>query len=138
MRVDVKPFDAVFDGTINFVPRAVIDLGRAPELQDLMLNQAVRGEDGLDRFDAVPLVLTADDGRRHRYALWRYKHSPPGQVAIQLPLDDEFQEALAGIMTAMKIPAAAVVWLDRPIAPGSTPARRKKPSSPGRPGRHAS
>jgi hypothetical protein len=117
MMLDVPPFDAVFDGTVNFVPRAVLDLTRAdvPRVRELMQNRATHGEDGLDAFDAVPLVLTTDDGKQRRFALWRHENTPRGQVAIQLPVDEEFQDALARIMTAMQIPAAALIWLDRPI-----------------------
>jgi uncharacterized protein len=68
-----------------------------------------------------PLVLVTDNGRRRRFALWRHEHNPPEQVAIQLPLDEELQDALAGILTVWNVPAAALVWLDRPIAPSSTP-----------------
>lgn len=120
MRIEVRSFEDVFDGSASFVPRAILDLSRAqvPEVAGLMQSQsAVRGEDGLDEFLAVPLVFIPDRGRQRRFALWRHAHNPPDQVAIQLPLNEEFQEALAGIMTAMHIPAAALVWLDQPNAP---------------------
>lgn len=119
MRIDVRSFEDVFDGSASFVPRAVLDLGRAkvPEVDRLMRQSAVHGEDGLDEFLAVPLVFVPDYGKQRRFALWRHAHNPPMQVAIQLPLNEEFQDALAGIMTAMHIPAAALVWLDQPIAP---------------------
>ena len=123
MRVDVRPFDRVFDGTANFVARAVLDLDRAPVplVDQMMRDDATEGEDGLDTFWAVPLVLTTDAGEERRFALWHHRHNPPAQVAIHLPLGEEFQDALAGIMTTLQIPAAALVWLDQPIGPGRVP-----------------
>lgn len=123
MNFEVRPFEKVFDGTANFVPRAVLDLNRAdvPMVRQLLQSSATHDEDGLDEFDAVPLVLETDDGQWRRFALWRHKHTPAGQVAIQLPLNEEFRDALAGIMAVMQIPAAALIWLDQPIPPGSSP-----------------
>ncbi|MGD0106442.1 MAG: hypothetical protein ABSC06_20740 [Rhodopila sp.] len=122
MNIVEVPVGTVFDGTANFVSRAILDLGRAdvPDVR-LLVSNAISGFDNLDDFIAVPLELVMDNGRRRRFALWRHEHNPSAQVAIQLPLDEEFQEALAGIMTVWNVPAAALVWLDGPITPGSTP-----------------
>ena len=120
MKVTPSSFDAVFDGKVNFVARAILDLNRAnvPKVRHLMLNRAIHGEDGLDEYDAVPMVLHTDDGHARRFALWRHAHNPEGQVAIQLPLEEEFQDTLMGIFQVMRIPAAAIVWLDAPVASG--------------------
>jgi hypothetical protein len=122
MKIAGMPVDQVFNGTANFVPRAILDLGRAdiPDVR-LLLQNAITGVDNLDQFVAVPLVLVMDNGRRRHFALWRHQNNPPQQVAIQLPLGEEFQDALAGILTVWKVPAAALIWLDGPIARSSTP-----------------
>jgi hypothetical protein len=122
MNITEVPVNLVFDGAATFVSRAIIDLGRAdvPEVR-LLLRNAISGVDNLDDFTAVPLELVMDNGQRRRFALWRHEHNPPAQVAIQLPLDEEFQDALAGILTVWKVPAAALIWLDGPIEPRSKP-----------------
>lgn len=123
MKVDVRSFEDVFDGKANFIPRAVLDLNRAdvPMVEQLMRRRATTDVDGLDDFRAVPLVLITDSGQERRFALWQHAHNPAKHIAIQLPLGEEFQDALAGIMTVMEIPAAALVWLDQPITPSSPP-----------------
>jgi hypothetical protein len=117
MKVSTSHFDMVFDGQSNFVPRAILDLNRVdvPEVRDLM-RHAEHGEDGLDHYDTVPMILHMDCGDTRRFALWRHAHNPAGHVAIKLPLDEEFQDALKEIMQIMQIPASALVWLDQPIA----------------------
>jgi hypothetical protein len=122
MNIAELPANLVFDRTANFVSRAILDLGLAdvPDVR-LLLKNSKFGFDNLDAFTAVPLELVMDNGRRRRFALWRHEHNPRAQVAIQLPLDEEFQEALAGILTVWGVPAAALVWLDGPFAPSSTP-----------------
>lgn len=134
MKVTPSSFDAVFDGKVNFVPRAILDISRddVPKVRDLMSKHAIHGEDGLDEYDAVPMVLHTDDGHTRRFALWRHAHNPKGHVAIQLPLGQDFQDTLMGILQAMRIPAAAIVWLDAAItsgrpggAPGDAPPHRR-------------
>ena len=122
MNIAEVPVNQVFDGTANFVSRAILDLGRAdvPQVR-LLLTNAISGVDNLDDFTAVPLELVMDNGRRRRFVLWRHEHNPPAQAAIQLPLDEEFQEALAGILAVWKVPVAALVWLDGRIVPNKTP-----------------
>ena len=121
MKVTPSTFDAVFDGTANFVPRAILDISRVdvPNVRDLMSKRAIHGEDGLDEYDAVPMILHTDDGHTRRFALWRHTHNPAGQVAIQLPLGEDFQDTLMEILQAMRIPAAAILWLDAAVTSGT-------------------
>jgi len=140
MKVTPSSFDAVFDGTANFVPRAILDISRVdvPNIRDLMSKRAIHGEDGLDKYDAVPMILHTDDGHMRRFALWRHAHNPAGQVAIQLPLGEDYRDTLLGIMQAMRIPAAAIVWLDETVMSGrrgaaasrTSPLRRSRMARP--------
>jgi hypothetical protein len=125
VRTELRPFESVFNGESNFVPRAILDLrrGAVPIVANLLKTQAVGGEDGLDEFEAVPMVLVDHKRREHRFALWRHKATPPGQVAIRMPLEDEFERTLAAILTVMEVPAAALIWSD---VPAPQPARLRR------------
>jgi hypothetical protein len=112
MNVEVMPFELVFDRRVNFAPRAILDLGRAPFPRALMRRHAIQEHDGLDAFEVVPLALIRDDGGRRHFALWRHAGNPPDQAAIHLPLGTAAAPDLQDIMAAMSVPAAAILWLD--------------------------
>lgn len=124
MKVVPSSFDAVFDGTANFVPRAILDLDSAdmPGVRALLQNHTVRGEDGLDDYDAVPMILHMDEGTIQRFALWRHAHNPKGHIAIQLPIGDDFGTILEVIFRALRIPTAAIVWRDDSVTSGERDA----------------
>jgi hypothetical protein len=127
MTVSVEPFEAVFDGSANFVPRAVVDLARGDTcvLRGLLQEQGVHGEDGLDAFTAVPMTVKLRNGRQHRFALWRHDGNPESQVALHFPLDDEYRHVLAEVMAALSVPAEALVWLDSAAVPRGEDQRKR-------------
>ena len=129
MNVEGRPFANVLDGVDNFVPRAIVDIALAEVPRGLMLQYGEKGQDGLDDFEVAPLALVMDDGSTRRFALWRHQGNPKHQIAIHLPLREEFQLVLTDIMTAMDVPAAAIVWMDQPAPSGSNDRLLKRSAS---------
>jgi hypothetical protein len=120
MILDVRPFEQVFDGTANFVARAIVDRGREdlPIVNHLLSDFAVEGEDGLHSFRAVPLALLSDGEGERRFALWVHAGNPDGHVELRLPMDGEYTEyTLSSILLALGVPFHAVIWWDHDTGP---------------------
>ena len=103
-------FEDVYDGSANFAPAAVIGL----PLHDVVSRwrfQVSEGDDGLDKFTAVLLVLELRDGRTAKFALWHHHGNPEGTFAIHLALPQVGEPGLVSlILDDLGIPEQAVSW----------------------------
>lgn len=124
----VRPvrFEDVFDGKSDFGTALIIQASLVDVAHRLGAT-IVEGEDGLDRFCAVPLVSDDPDGQL-KFALWRHDGNPPGTFSIHIAFDSHFAyHSLAMILEALDIQSSAVIWRAEAATPqddGSQAAAR--------------
>lgn len=124
----VRPvrFEDVFDGKSNY-NAALIVRASLVDVAYRLGATIVEGEDGLDRFCAVPLVLDNPDGQL-KFALWRHDGNPQGTFSIHTASDAHFAYlSLAIVLEALNIQSDAIIWRAEAATPqddGSQAAAR--------------
>lgn len=120
MSVQQVAFSEVFNGEVNYGPQAVVNVPLAALVERHGLRLET-GEDGLDRFETIPMELgvqLAGGGvGRLRFALWRHAGNPPGTFAIHTPINMDghaSQALLALILRELGIPRTAILWQASP------------------------
>ena len=108
MNIRQVAFADVFNGKLNYGPQAIVNVPLAAVVQRFDL-KVETGEDGLDRFEAVPMVLIGKGGHIP-FALWRHAHNPPDTFAIHMPIYVDNRRPLALILRALGLPKEAVLW----------------------------
>lgn len=117
MSVRQVAFSEIFNGEVNYGPQAVVNIPLAALVERHGL-RVETGEDGLDRFEVVPMELSVrfvDGGvGRLPFALWRHAGNPPGTFAIHTPIQMEGRFPLALVLRELRIPRAAILWQASP------------------------
>lgn len=122
MTIRAASFDEVFDGRSNYVPFAIVKASLADVARHVGAS-IVEGEDGLDHFAAVPLVLNSSNGPV-RLALWRHDGNPPGTFGIHMALDEtNIADRVNAVIEALDVKPAQVSWRGWDDGPEAGPSR---------------
>jgi hypothetical protein len=115
MSVEQAAFDEVFNGAISYVPKVIVR-GSLEDVAARMGFQVEQGEDGLDGFVAVPLVLKVAGVAAVPFALWRHEGNPVNSFALHFRMTQGDVGSLVDeILLALRIKENAVVWRDTDV-----------------------
>ncbi len=109
MTVRQVPFEQVFTGEVNYAPEAIVGFPLDELISKLRLHP-IDGEDGLDRFEAIPMEFFREDIKPIHFALWRHEGNPPNTFAIHMPVGADNGLMLTLIMGALDIPEDWLLW----------------------------
>ena len=110
MNIVQVEFDRVFTGQSNFAPKAIIQCSMA-DLARRFRYIIYEGEDGLDRYSAIPMVLQIDHNDEFDFALWRHEGNPENTFSINASIYENMDPSfLALILRQLDISENHVIW----------------------------
>lgn len=110
MNIIQVEFDRVFSGQSNFAPKAIVQCSMA-DIASRFHYTIYEGEDGLDRYSAIPMALQADHNEGFDFALWRHDGNPENTFSINASIYEKMHpKSLALILQQFDIPESHVIW----------------------------
>lgn len=110
MNIVQVEFDRVFTGQANFAPKAIVQRSLA-DLASRFHYTICEGEDGLDRYSAIPMMLQMDANEGFDFALWRHDGNPENTFSINASIYETMEpRVLALILHQLNISESHVIW----------------------------
>lgn len=110
MNIIQVEFDREFSSQSNFAPKVIVQCSMA-DLASRFHYTIYEGEDGLDRYSVIPMVLQDDYNEEFDFAMWRHDGTPENTFSINASIYEKMHpKFLALILQRFAIPDSQVIW----------------------------